>query len=114
METLKDAITPHRLELRRYDYVKHLVSGKWEAYQDLRATVRLNDNMGDEYEVLLSLTTKSQCLCYSQGRYAPDPRLERSVFVEACRLGDLSTVKDKLVRGADPNYMDDTDCELSA
>jgi len=46
-----------------------------------------------------------------QGRFTPDVRLERLVFVEACRLGDLATVKDKLMRGADPNYFDDTDCK---
>lgn len=50
-------------------------------------------------------------LFFLQGRWAPDPRHERITFVEACRRGDIGTVKAKLIAGADVNWVDDTECK---
>lgn len=63
MGLLKATPTPHALELRRYDYLRHIASGKWESFQELRAMVRGGKKLGlelypnSEYKHQMDLTS---------------------------------------------------------
>ncbi|KAJ1455950.1 ankyrin repeat-containing domain protein [Pelagophyceae sp. CCMP2097] len=79
---IDDAPRPHALEFRRYDYRRHSTTLKWEPLQVLR----------------------------ERGVFVDDPRVDRDMFVRACRAGDVEAVEDALARGSEVDAADSNGC----
>jgi len=81
-QLLQDAVQPHALAFRRYDFRENPVTGRWESLQILR----------------------------ERAQYVPDPRIDRELFIQACRAGLTALVKSSLAQGVEVDSQDTTQC----
>ena len=81
-QLLQDASQPHFLEFRRYDFRQNSVSGQWEPLQLLR----------------------------ERGQHVQDPRVDRELFIQACRSSLISVVRQLLAQGVEVDARDTTQC----
>uniref|UniRef100_A0A7S1XWC5 Tyrosine specific protein phosphatases domain-containing protein n=1 Tax=Phaeomonas parva TaxID=124430 RepID=A0A7S1XWC5_9STRA len=77
-DLLRDSISPHSVEFRRYDYRRVGASADWLTLQELR----------------------------DRGCYVEDARHQQLVFIEHCREGNIKEIDAAFERGADPNWRD--------
>jgi len=81
-QLLQDALQPHVLEFRRYDYRENTVTGRWEPLQMLR----------------------------ERAQHVEDPRIGRELFIKACRGGLTSIVVRYIDEGQEVDAQDATQC----